>query len=163
MIFPRLLSPTPQHWRIEQLHCEHAGACGIIHAGSFARPWDHHEFERLIASANIVADGAFSGPSASPQGFAISRIVLDEAEILTIAIARSARGQGTGSRLLSAHLENVAIKGAKMIFLEVESENTPALALYRRQGFEEIGRRQGYYAKPDGTLAHALTMRLTIR
>ena len=46
----------------------------------------------------------------------------------------------------------------RAVHLEVEEGNRPALALYRRRGFREVGRRQGYYARPDGTRAAAITM-----
>ncbi|MET0429646.1 MAG: ribosomal-protein-alanine acetyltransferase, partial [Microvirga sp.] len=56
----------------------------------------------------------------------------------------------------------LAPRGARIVFLEVEEGNAPALALYRRLGFREVGRREGYYARPDGTRAAALTMSLDL-
>jgi ribosomal-protein-alanine N-acetyltransferase len=48
------------------------------------------------------------------------------------------------------------------VHLEVEEGNGPAVALYRRAGFREVGRREGYYLKPDGTRASALAMALDL-
>jgi ribosomal-protein-alanine N-acetyltransferase len=143
------------------LGTEHAARLAAIHATAFAHPWDSHEFERLLADGAVVADGLFLG-SGEPSGFVLSRVVMDEAEILTVAIAPEARGRGNAKPLLRAHLDALARRGALAVHLEVEEGNAPALALYRRFGFEEIGRREGYYRKPDGSKAAALTMRAVL-
>jgi ribosomal-protein-alanine N-acetyltransferase len=139
------------------LGTEHAARLAAIHAAAFARPWDTHEFERLLADRAIVADGLFLG-SGEPSGFVLSRLVLDEAEILSVAIAPEGRGRGNSKPLLAAHLDALARAGALIVHLEVEEGNGPALALYRRFGFDEVGRREGYYRRPDGSQAAALTM-----
>ena len=110
----------------------------------------------------IVADGLFLGRLVHPSGFALSRVVADEGEILTVAMAPEARGQGHARPLMTHHLDELARAGARQVHLDVEEGNAPALALYRRLGFEEVGRRTGYYAKPDGSFATALTMRATL-
>ena len=55
-------------------------------------------------------------------------------------------------------LDALARCGIRLVHLEVEEGNAPALALYRRLGFEEVGRREGYYRKQDGSRVAALTM-----
>jgi ribosomal-protein-alanine N-acetyltransferase len=144
--------------RIGRLATRHAARLAQIHAGAFTRPWDATEFERSLAEKNIYADGLFLGRAAEPAGFIISRRAADQAEILSVALAPEARGRGHSGALLDRHLQNLAQAGVRSVFLEVEEGNRPALALYRRRGFREIGRRQGYYARPDGTRASALTM-----
>jgi ribosomal-protein-alanine N-acetyltransferase len=151
-----LTRPTPA--RIEPLESSHAAAAAEIHAGAFARPWSALEFERLLADERVVADGLFLARKPDPVGFAASRVAADEAEVLSIAIARDARGRGCAGPLLSRHLESLARCGAAKVHLEVEDGNAPALALYRRFGFAEVGRRPGYYLRPDGSRATALTM-----
>jgi ribosomal-protein-alanine N-acetyltransferase len=136
---------------------EHAARLAAIHAGAFARPWDVHEFERLLADRNVIGDGLYLG-SRDPVGFVLSRTVVDEAEILTVAIAASLRGRGYSRPLLATHLDALARTGIRLVHLEVEDGNIPALAVYRRLGFEEVGRREAYYRKPDGSRVAALTM-----
>jgi [ribosomal protein S18]-alanine N-acetyltransferase len=144
------------------LSTEHAARLAEIHSGAFARPWNALEFERLLADRVVVADGLFLGRSAQPSGFALSRVVADEGEILTIALAPEARGQGHARAFLAHHRDELARAGARQVHLEVEEGNVPALTLYRRLGFEEVGRRTGYYARPDGGTATALTMRAVL-
>ena len=152
----------PPSLRIAALDTGHAARLAIIHADGFARPWSTLEFERLLAERNVMADGLFLGQAPAPMGFVISRAVIDEAEILTVALAAEARGRGYARPLLQAHFESLSRVGIARVHLEVEDGNAPALALYRRLGFGEIGRREGYYGRADGSRAAALTMRLDL-
>ena len=144
--------------RIAPLSTDHAPRLAAIHAGAFTRPWDAVDFERCLADRSVFADGLFLGPGRDPAGFILSRKALDEAEVLSVAVRPAARGRGHAGALLDRHLATLAQAGVRTVFLEVEEGNRPALALYRRRGFREIGRRQGYYARPDGTRSSALTM-----
>jgi ribosomal-protein-alanine N-acetyltransferase len=148
--------PAPAH--VGPLDTRHAEVLAEIHAGAFARPWSAVEFERMLADDHVTADGLFVARKPEPAGFALSRRIGDEAEILSVAIGPDLRGRNCGRPLLSGHLESLAREGVRTIHLEVEEGNVPALALYRRLGFQEVGRRVGYYLKPDGSRAAALTM-----
>jgi ribosomal-protein-alanine N-acetyltransferase len=150
---------SPPTGRIAPLDTGAARRLAAIHATAFARPWASFEFERLLADRAVIADGLFLGQGETAAGFVLSRVVIDEAEILTIAIAPEARGRGHARPLLVHHLDALVRAGARIVHLEVEESNAPALALYRRHGFEEIGRRAGYYLKPDGARVAALTMK----
>ncbi len=148
--------------RIAPLGTEAAPRLAAIHAAAFTRPWSPLEFERLLGERGVIADGLFLGSAAKPSGFVLSRLVIDEAEILTIAIAPEARGKGHAGPLLARHLDELSRKGVAKVHLEVEEGNGPALALYRRIRFREVGRREGYYQKPDGSKVAALTMALDL-
>jgi ribosomal-protein-alanine acetyltransferase len=80
-------------------------------------------------------------------GFVAYRIVLEEGEILNIAVAPDFRRRGVALRLLG----EVLPRAAKW-FLEVRLSNTNAQAAYRRLGFREIGRRPRYYADCEDAL-----------
>jgi len=153
---------APLAARIEPLRTKDAGRLSGIHASAFARAWSAFEFEGLLADRAVLADGLFLGRGQSPSGFVLSRIIVDEAEILTIAMAPEARGLGHGRPLVARHLDELARAGVRTVHLEVEEGNAPALALYRRLGFRQVGRREGYYAKPDGTKVAALTMSVSL-
>ena len=144
--------------RIAPLGSEHASALAAIHATAFNRPWSAIEFERLLADRAVLADGLFFGPDDEPAGFALSRVVIDEAEILTIAVAAPARGKGRSRLLLAQHLEGLLMAGARKVHLEVDEGNEPALRLYRGLGFAETGKRPSYYSRSDGGRTAALTM-----
>jgi ribosomal-protein-alanine N-acetyltransferase len=90
-------------------------------------------------------------------GFIASRLVLDEAEVLSIAVASARRGRGLARQLLDINLRRLVGLGARSVFLEVDEGNVPALRLYRRAGFRDVGRRQAYY--PAGRGSAALILR----
>lgn len=162
MMFRDLFGSHRPALHVTELTSEHVPMASAIHAASFARTWGTLELERMIASEAIFADGVFAGGSNTLLGFALSRLVVDEAEILTIAVSPDARGHGAGRALLTHHLAHLARRGARNVFLEVDEGNEPALALYRHAHFTEIGRRPGYYPKADGSSATAITMRASL-
>ena len=90
-------------------------------------------------------------------GFALSRLLMDEAELLLLAVEPHARGNGVGRMLIERSAEIAAEKGAHRLLLEVRDGNH-ALNLYREAGFDEIGRRRDYYRGLDGTTRDALTL-----
>jgi ribosomal-protein-alanine N-acetyltransferase len=63
---------------------------------------------------------------------------------------------------MADHLQALSRAGVRHVHLEVEEGNHPALALYARLGFRRSGHRPGYYARPDGTRASALSMTLDL-
>jgi ribosomal-protein-alanine N-acetyltransferase len=132
--------------------------CARLHATSFAHPWSVAEFESLLAAGNTVGDGALAR-GVRLIGFALSRHAGGEAEVLSIAVAKSERGKGVGRDLMNAHLARLAAAGVTSVFLEVEPGNASALALYQRLGFETVGERKGYYRKAGAAAAPALTLR----
>jgi ribosomal-protein-alanine N-acetyltransferase len=159
-ILDRFIHPPAPHF--EPVSTEAAARLAAIHASAFPRPWSTLDFERLLGERGVMADGLFLGRTTKPSGFVLSRIVLDEAEIITVAIAPEARGKGHARPLLSHHLDALSRRGVARVHLEVEEGNAPAIALYRRLRFQDIGRREGYYQKADGTKAAALTMALDL-
>lgn len=133
-------------------------ALARLHAAAFTRerPWTAEEFESLLASPHVRL---FSRRT----GFALTRTVAGESELLTLAVDPARRRRGIGRALTEEWLAAVAAE-AGSAFLEVASDNLPALALYRSLGFDEAGLRKGYYARPGATHADAILMqrRLTL-
>ncbi len=124
------------------------------HARAFAgqsRPWSASEFETLLANKHVHLTDL-------SHGFAVTRTVAGETEILTIATDPDHRRQGIGRRLLRSLEAEARDLQSAQIFLEVSEKNTPARALYTAAGYEETARRKAYYQSPDGTRADALIL-----
>jgi ribosomal-protein-alanine N-acetyltransferase len=126
-----------------------------LHAQAFDAPWTAEAFADLLGQAGVFAEAA-------PDGFVLMRVVADEAEVLTLAVRPDARERGLGGRLLAEGVARAEVLGAGRVFLEVAEDNAAALALYRRSGFAEAGRRRGYYARPDGARRDALLFALNL-
>ncbi len=137
-----------------------AAALAPLHAASFNRGWSEHEFEQLLTDRAVMADVA---RSRKPVGFILSRRAADEAEILSVAVARAWRGRGLGRRLLDLLLRRLAGYGLSAVFLEVDEDNAPARKLYAGAGFREVGRRPAYYPQPSGKASAALVLRRDLR
>ena len=96
---------------------------------------------------------------AAPLGFALVRSVLDECELLLLAVHPHWRGKGIGRVLLIDSLKTARRRGIRSMNLEVRASNT-AIKLYEDIGFEYVHRRPGYYRGNDGQLHDALSFRI---
>ena len=134
-----------------------ASAIAALHSESFRRGWSEQEVEGLLLDRHVVAHRALMGTKLT--GFIMSRLVEDEAEILSVAVADRQRGRGLARQLLNLHLRRLAGLGARAVFLEVDEHNDPALRLYHRAGFSEVSRRPNYYPGTGDKAAAALVLR----
>ncbi|NIJ16886.1 ribosomal protein S18-alanine N-acetyltransferase [Sphingobium vermicomposti] len=98
---------------------------------------------------------------AAVLGFALVRSVLDECELLLLAVHPLWRGRGVGRTLLADSLKTARRRGIRSMNLEVRSSNN-AIKLYENMGFEYVHRRPGYYRGQDGQLHDALSFRIEI-
>lgn len=150
---------------IEPIRREHARDVAALHREDFARPWSADEFTALVDQDTVFGFVAreVARPADPIAGFVLARLAAGEAEILTVAVARAHRGAGLGRDLMDAVLRQLHAERAETLFLEVDETNAPALALYRRLGFAEVGRREGYYGGQGRARTAALVMRRDLR
>lgn len=111
----------------------------------------------VIDASGSEVGASFDGQSA---GFALTRCAADEEELLLIAVHPNFRGLGLGVKLISILRTKSRKRGISRIFLEMRSNN-PAERLYRRMGFEPIGRRANYYRNENGEQLDAITFGLS--
>ncbi len=143
-----------------------AAAMARLHDEDFVRPWSDVEFESLLGQDTVFGYAALEEgrAGAGPLGFVLARIAADEGEILTITVARAHRRRGLGRLLMDAALRHLHGERAAALFLEVDETNAPAIALYRRFGFRQVGNRPDYYATAEGLGRRgALVMRRDLR
>ncbi len=129
-----------------------------LHAQGFYRGWPRDEFVGYLADPARTPAYVACEARRRVTGFMMLRHAADEVELLTIAVEPKQRDRGIGRALLEAGLADLMMSPARRMFLEVAADNAAAIALYRRHGFAEIGRRKGYYPRPDGSPATALVM-----
>jgi len=141
-----------------------ATVASALHAEGFDDAWDEDAIIRLLDVPGAFGILAYRPGDQSknakdqPLGFVLMQTVLDEAEINTITVAPDARRMGVGRALLDAVKDRLVAAGVTRILLEVAVDNDGAIALYRQNGFAEIGRRKGYYARLGGRKVDALVL-----
>ncbi len=114
-----------------------------------------------LAGALSIADtwGQLGFDDDEPYGFSLTRRVVDEAELMLVAVLPAERGRGLGRRLVEGAMHKARQRGARKMFLEVRDGNASALHLYASLGFSAAGRRQNYYMGTAGERFDAITMR----
>ena len=142
-----------------------AAAMARLHREDFVRPWSDGDFASLLAQDTVFGFAAYETGRAKdgPIGFVLARYAAGEGEILTVAVARAHRRRGLGWKLMDAVLRELHRRRAEALFLEVDETNEPAIALYRRLGFDKVGMRPRYYAHAEKPRTGALVMRRDLR
>ena len=142
---------------------ERAHEIASMHAGLFDDGWSAESVVRLLDHPGSTALVAVTGTPRQTAGFILGQIVVDEAEILSVGVAREWQRRGLGRLLVEALCRSAKRAEVKRLHLEVGADNAAARALYSRLGFQETGLRKGYYAKAGGRPAEdAVTMALDL-
>lgn len=113
----------------------------------FSDPWSEYTFAYHLPDENhefLVAVDEMD----RVVGYVILEIVLDTGDIGNIAVSEQCRQQGLADRLMTECLQRAQSRGLNKVYLEVRPSNEPAMKLYRKHGFEIVGRRKNYYEKP---------------
>ena len=140
-----------------KLHLALAGSSAQmadLHGAAFETGWSKETFQSLIEMS-----GVFALVDEPMKGLILVRLVCDEGEVLTVAVAADARRQGLGRCLVQAAAQTAAARGVRTLFLEVAADNSSAINLYRGEGFEAAGLRRGYYSRSDGHGVDALVFK----
>lgn len=134
-------------------------AIAEIEREAFSDPWSERSFREALAHPSVYFAAA-RGDANELLGYVVAWFVADEGQIANLAVAPSGWGVGIGRALLDAALCEARLREADEVYLEVRDSNERARKLYRSRGFEEVGRRRGYYRRP---VEDAIVLRRTLR
>ena len=161
--------PVPSDIEIRRVGPEAAGILAALNAETFAgtagHPWSAKDFEETLGDSAAIALLATDHRSGAPVGYALFRQVLDEAELLSVGVLETRRGQGIGGAVIKTGARLAKNSGTRQIFLEVAEDNLAALHFYRMLGFAESGKRHDYYKhgdNPDSICAILMTASLPL-
>jgi ribosomal-protein-alanine N-acetyltransferase len=126
---------------------------------AYGEGWTGPQCGGLLPMAGVWLNLAREGEEV--VGFALSRVVAGEAELLLLAVRRDRQKRGIGQLLLNRFTDDARDRGARQLHLEVRDGN-PAVRLYKQAGFSHAGRRRNYYSGRDGQLFDALTLAKTL-
>jgi len=135
-----------------------AASMAALEARAVPYAWSEQQYREGLAAGNLAL--LFHEETAL-VGLALSLAVLDEAEVLNIAIDPSRQGQGLGTQLLHQLIETLRRQGIRRLYLEVRESNLAARALYQRAGFLQTGQRPNYYRSASGR-EHAILLEASL-
>ena len=129
-----------------------------IERAVFSDPWSAQSFREALGHPAVYFSCA-RRDEGDVLGYVVAWFVADEGEIANLAVARSAWGEGIGRALLDGALSEAVSRDVTAVYLEVRESNERARRLYESRGFEDVGRRRGYYRRP---IEDAIVLRWTV-
>ena len=132
--------------KIIPMHESHVAQVAALEKQCFSDPWSENsvasELENPL-SLRLIAeeDGAVCG-------YVGSQTVLDETDMMNIAVHPDCRRKGIAAALITELVSRLKARGSRVLRLEVRESNFSAIALYEALGFTQLGLRQNYYRNP---------------
>ena len=132
--------------RYEIMSNTHVGQVAELEKLCFSDPWS----ERSIASelTNPLSYWLVALDGDTVAGYIGSQSVMGESDMMNVAVSPNCRRQGIGEGLVNALCAALKERGNACLTLEVRAANDPAIALYEKLGFMQVGRRPNYYRNP---------------
>ena len=127
--------------------CEnHVSQVAQLEKICFSDPWS----EKSVASelTNPLSCWFVAVENDHVAGYVGSQTVLDETDMMNIAVHPDYRRRGVAEQLLIRLVTELKVRGSRCLTLEVRASNEPAKNLYAKLGFKEVGRRKNYYRNP---------------
>lgn len=141
---------------IRRAGAESAVALAALHKATFPQHWTAEDFTAMFS---VRSTQAFTAEIASEAaGFILTRSILDQAELISIATLVPQRKLGVAAKLLGSAMADAKQRGAAQMFLEVAERNTSAVQLYSKLGFVKTGLRKAYYADGDNAVLMARSL-----
>ena len=125
---------------------KHVAQVAALEKICFSDPWS----EKSVASelSNRLALWLVAEEDGQLAGYIGSQTVMDESDVMNVAVHPDFRRRGIGESLILELINRLKKKGSHCLTLEVRASNDPAIALYSKLGFAEVGRRKNYYRNP---------------
>ena len=134
------------YYEIVPMDRSHVDQVAALERACFSMPWSETQLSDVLYSDDAVFIVA-EDEEGNVIGYAGLTTVLDEGYINNIAVEEAARKHGVASALLDVFVRFAAIN-LSFLTLEVRKSNAPAIALYEKFGFQQVGLRKGFYSHP---------------
>ena len=131
---------------ITEMNAVHVSQVAALEKLCFADPWS----EKSVASEleNIWALWLVAVEDDRVIGYIGSQTSIDETDVMNVAVHPDCRRQGIAEELIKTLVVKLKEKGSHALMLEVRASNAPAIALYEKLGFLQVGCRKNYYRNP---------------
>jgi len=131
---------------IRRMTIEDISVVAEIENQCFSLPWSEKSFADSVSREDTIF--LVCEKDACITGYIGMYISFDEASITNVAVSPAFRKRGCGEQLVTEAKVAAKTAGAECVFLEVRASNEPALSLYKKLGFEELGIRKKFYEHP---------------
>lgn len=125
---------------------EHISQIAALESACFSDPWSENAFFSELSNPLSLWLVAVDGQRVA--GYVGSQAVIDMADVMNVAVDPQYRRQGIAEHLMDELINQLRGKGVNALLLEVRVSNTPAISLYEKLGFYQVGIRPNYYFKP---------------
>ena len=133
-------------WIIRKMQKSDIAAIAGLEKQCFTDPWSEISVESELN--NPLSYWLVAVVDGNVVAYIGSQSVLDSADMMNLAVSPDYRQQGIGQILVYTLIDYLKEEGIKALFLEVRVSNIPAISLYKKLGFVEVGRRPNYYHNP---------------
>ena len=132
--------------QIKIMNESHVAQVAALEKVCFSMPWSENSVRSELT--NPLSLWLVAEENGILLGYIGSQAVMDEADVMNVAVDPARRREGIALMLVEALVAALNEKGVHALLLEVRASNEPAKALYERQGFAQVGRRPNYYRNP---------------
>lgn len=129
-----------------RMETKHVAQVAALEAECFSTPWSENAIGAELQNALSVWFVAMDNDVFA--GYVGSQAVMGEADMMNLAVMPAYRRQGVADGLVKALIACLKEERVYALTLEVRASNEPAIALYHKLGFVQVGCRPGYYSKP---------------
>ncbi len=132
--------------RYELMNEAHVAQIAQLEKRCFSDPWSENSIRSELTGRLSLWVVALDGDTVA--GYIGSQSVLGESDMMNVAVAPEYRRQGIAQALILELIRRLSQQGNRSLMLEVRASNTPAITLYHKLGFAQVGRRPNYYRNP---------------
>ena len=131
---------------ITNMHQSHVAQVAELEKLCFSDPWSENSIASELHNALSLWLVAVDGERVA--GYVGSQTVMDESDMMNVAVHPDYRKQGIATALIVGLVEELRNRGSHCLTLEVRASNETAISVYRKLEFQEVGRRKNYYRNP---------------
>lgn len=132
--------------KIVDMKENHVAAVAELEKLCFSAPWSESAVRSELT--NPLSLWLVALENEHVIGYIGSQTVLDEADMMNVAVSPDSRQKGVGQELVTSLVERLKANAVRCLTLEVRASNEPAKSLYQKLGFQQVGRRPNYYRNP---------------